>query len=589
MHPNLTTDLAKQVRRARLQRGVFLSGAALTGILVFALVLPFASQATHSAASSAMLLTATPSPFQPSGTPSATDTPSPAEPPNPAAPQRQGIFSGAVVLSLGEVGHAQLFHRRFAGAPYTRLTSGAWDDIDPAVSPNSHWLAFSSNRGGQWDVYILDLTTGDTSQLSDDAAYDGGPSWSTDGWLAYEHDLDGNLEIAIRPADSSLEPIYISLGDGLDFAPSWRAQTQQIAFVSDRTGHSEVWVINLEMDGAARFTQPSEGEREQNSPAWSPDASQLAWSQLDSDGIWRIYAGAYEGTIVEPRLIGVGEQPVWSPAGDLILATVHDANRTYLTAYTLDGQLALAPEALPGRYEGTTWSLAALPDPLPAQLNAAAIATPNAAWQNADSAASATVSLNDVNAPQALLVASAADSFAALRQRAAQLLGWDALSSLQNAYTSINEPLPPGRQQDWLYTGRALELHSQLIDAGWMAVVREDQAGQTFWRVYLRAAGNLGRPLAQRPWDFSARYTSGDSAYNAGGVAQDAPSGGWLDFTALAADYGFERLPALPNWRSYYHGALFNQFALTAGLSWDQAMLQLYSAEDLATVEAARP
>jgi TolB protein len=177
--------------------------------------------------------------------------------------------------------------------------------------------------------------------------------------------------------------------------------------------------------------------------------------------------------------------------------------------------------------------------------------------------------------------------FDALRQRAAQLLGWDALSSLANAYVPVNEPLPPARLQDWLYTGRAFELHSQLITAGWMAVVPEQIDGQTYWRVFLKTAGDLGRPLVQIPWDFSARYNGNESEYQAGGeFAEDLPSGYWVDFTALAADYGFERVPALNNWRTYYQGARFNQFVLAAGLSWEAAMLQLHSPAEVATIQA---
>jgi hypothetical protein len=43
-------------------------------------------------------------------------------------------------------------------------------------------------------------------------------------------------------------------------------------------------------------------------------------------------------------------------------------------------------------------------------------------------------------------------------------------------------------------------------------------------------------------------------------------------------------VPALGNWRSYYQGALFNEFAFRSALSWEEAMLELYSPEELATI-----
>jgi TolB protein len=596
MNPEISNDLAQHAGRANLRRSLLLGGGAVTLILVAALAWPllWPSDAHHSA-SSALLLTATPSPFLPSGTPSATATPDAvqAAPANPI--QVSDTFAGSIVVSMAEQGHAQIFWYQLAGDPFTRLTSGAWDDIDPAVSPDGSRLAFASNRGGDWDLYTLDFATGATTQLSDDEAFDGDPSWSPDGsWIAYEHYEGDNLEIYMRPLNGSIEPVALSAHPAADYAPAWRPGAQQVAFISRRAGQAQVWLVNLEESGDGRFRPLVLADAPQADPAWSADGEWLAWSQQD-DGVWTIYAGHISNNGAPVRL-GIGEDPQWNIAGDALLATVRTANDSYLTAYTAQGGLALAPIAIPGRLEGAAWGRATLAHPLAAPLNAAAIATPRSAWFDAlagAASASGTVELGDINAPVEQLSDAASEPFAAMRQRAALLLGWDALSSLENAYTPISSPLPPARQQDWLYTGRAFELHSALLSAGWMQLVREEYEGQTYWRVFLRTAdesGGLGRPLTELPWDLSARYTSGDMAFNAGGqVAAGLPAGYWVDFTALAADYGFERLPALSNWRSYYQGALFNQFVLTAGLSWQQAMLQLYSPEEVATVEAARP
>jgi TolB protein len=596
MDPKFPNDLAKQASRANLRRALLLGGSAVTLILVAALMWPLLwPHDAHQSASSALLLTATPSPFLPSGTPSATATPDPAQAASANSVALSDTFAGTMIVSMTEQGHAQVFWVQLAGDPFTRLTSGAWDDIDPAVSPDGSRLAFASNRGGDWDLYTLDLTSGATTQLSDDAGFDGNPSWSADGsWIAYEHFEGDDLEIYMRPLDGSIEPVALSAHPAADYAPAWRLGAQQIAFISRRAGQAQIWLVDLEADGDGRFRPLVLADAPQADPAWSADGEWLAWSQQD-DGVWTIYAADIANNGAPARL-GIGESPQWNPAGNAVLVTVRTANDSYLTAYTPQGGLALALMELPAHAEGIAWSSATLAHPLAAPLNAAAIATPRSAWADAlagAAGASGVVDLVDVNAPVEELSDAAAEPFAALRQRAALLLGWDALSSLENAYTPISEPLPPARQQDWLYTGRAFELHSALLSAGWMQLVCEEYEGQTYWRVFLRTAdesGGLGRPLTELPWNIAARYTSGDAALNAGGQpGEELPAGYWVDFTALAVDYGFERLPALPNWRSYYQGALFNQFVLTARLSWEQAMLQLYSAEEVATVKAARP
>ena len=71
--------------------------------------------------------------------------------------------------------------------PLTRLTAGDWDDITPAASPDGEKIAFASNRNGFWDLYLLDLSSGDVTQLTDTPEYEGAPTWSPDGsFLAFE-------------------------------------------------------------------------------------------------------------------------------------------------------------------------------------------------------------------------------------------------------------------------------------------------------------------------------------------------------------------------------------------------------------------
>jgi TolB protein len=493
-------------------------------------------------------------------------------------------LDGLMVVSLSESGYSQLFSHQLLGQPFTRLTSGAWDDVDPAISPDGQRVAFASDRNGAWDLYFLDLLTGHTVQITDDAEYDGNPSWSPDGaWLAYEHFADNNQEIYMRPLDGSVDPVPISARNGADYAPVWRPSAQQIAFVSDRGGLPQIWLVDLEAEGDSRFLPLIENKSVQNSPAWSPDGSWLAWSQQD-DGAWTIYIQNFSDASSSPLRIGPGEHPHWSFSGSAILAELHDPNQTYITAYTLSGGIAVAPEQMPGPLDGLAWGVGALADPLPEEILAAAQVTPQTI--SANTSGDATVDLDGVNAPFDKLNEAAIPSFNALRSRAAQLLGWDALSQLSNAFVPLDQPLSPDRQQDWLYTGRAFELHSGLLDAGWMAIVREDLEGQTYWRVYLKAVGDLGRPMTDLPWDLNARFNQVESDYQAGGqVMETLPAGLWLDFTSLASEFGFERVPALANWRSYYQGALFNQFVFRQGLSWEEAMLQLYSADEIDTLQ----
>jgi TolB protein len=157
----------------------------------------------------------------------------------------------------------------------------------------------------------------------------------------------------------------------------------------------------------------------------------------------------------------------------------------------------------------------------------------------------------------------------------------------------LTSSLDPGEGQDWLYTGRAFAINPLTLNAGWMFVSREDIDGQTYWRVFLRTVaqdGSQGEPMRVLPWDLTSRYKLDPLTYEQGGAyASSIPGGFWVDFTAMARKFGWQRIPALSNWRSYFKGTQFNEFILTGGLDWRAAMLQVYPPDVFVTPTVVIP
>ena len=81
-----------------------------------------------------------------------------------------------VIFSFEEDGYAHLFMSVPEKMPLTRITAGDWDDITPAPSPDGEQIAFASNRTGFWDLYRLDLESGDVTQLTNTPEYEGAPN-----------------------------------------------------------------------------------------------------------------------------------------------------------------------------------------------------------------------------------------------------------------------------------------------------------------------------------------------------------------------------------------------------------------------------
>jgi TolB protein len=470
------------------------------------------------------------------------------------------------------------------------LTYGEWDDRHPSISPDGNQVAFTSNRSGHWDLYLLDLITGETTQFTDDPNYNGHPSWSSDGlWIAYEKYQDENLDIFIKPVVADILETRVTTHPAQDYEPVWQPGSTNIAFTSTRTGSQDVFLVASNL-ATVPENYTNNYTMNQNHPAWSPDGSLFAWTApVEGFSTFFRIEGGQEPAQAKPAFNS--NLFAWAPSGEFIVTIQNTPDHYYLSIVdSRDSSFILLPTLLPGMVDDVSWGSKMLPTSLPSPISQAAQAVPQAPWKDklVPSAGALygrqnIIDLPGIKAPHAALSALAVEPFYAFKDRAVLDLGWDVLSDLENMFVSISQPLPPGRSNDWLYTGRAFSLNPVLIDFEYMAVVREDYGPKTYWRVYLKPldqSGNQGAPLTHFPWNFSARYSGSPSAYEAGGVQlSEIPGGYWVDFSALAYEYGWERQPALTNWQSYYHGARFNVFVITSGLTWENAMLQIWPPE----------
>lgn len=504
-------------------------------------------------------------------------------------------FSGeAFLISMEENGYAHLFLYTTTGQPFLRLTSGEWDDIAPAVSPDSTRVAFASNRSGYFDLYILTLATGETRQITDTPQYDSSPSWSPDSqWLTFETYDGSDLEVSVVSlTDSSQPPVPLTENSASDYAPTWSPRGRTIAFVSDQTGNPDIWLADLDRADDGRFVNlTNTPEAVENRLQWKDE--RLMWL-THSDNL--AFSGAHIWDSTQPdrpaQWVLDADWAAWNPSATHLVTILNNPNSDYLSASSLDGNLLLPTLSLPGTVRGLAWLNVDLPS-IPDAYRVASAATPSADWAPAVTPLSegpsqrwTVVPLPDVQAPYPQLHDLADESFNALRQRVIEETGWDALASLHNAYVPLTAPLDPGLGDDWLYTGRAFALNPLMVNAGWMVAMREEIGQQTYWHIYLRAQaqdGSYGEPIHSAPWDINARYNLDPQAYERGGQFAPIPPGYWVDFTSLARVYGWERLPALPNWRTYFAGARFTEFVLTGGLDWYNAMLELYPSEALVT------
>ncbi len=111
------------------------------------------------------------------------------------------------------------------GGNRLRLTDNG-NDMRPVWTPDGLAIVFMSSRDGNWEVYRLDLLTGDLSRLTTDPAQDGLPTVSPDGkWVAFASDRGGYWRIWVTPlAGGEAQPllkIEAVLTNWLEHAIQW--------------------------------------------------------------------------------------------------------------------------------------------------------------------------------------------------------------------------------------------------------------------------------------------------------------------------------------------------------------------------------
>jgi dipeptidyl aminopeptidase/acylaminoacyl peptidase len=231
------------------------------------------------------------------------------------------------------------------GNEQVRLTSSPDSESSPRWSPDGRFLAFLASRGTEEEkklgaqVWLLDRRGGEARKLTDIKSGVDEYAWSPDG---------KRLVLVSTDRDPADEPEKME---------GWKRKTtppivvNRYRFKQDRSGYlkapaTHLWLFDVESSKAEQITV---GAFNDNSPAWSPDGTRLAFISdrgPDPDRAPDLNVYVIEAKAgAEPKALttytgSYGGRPAWSPDGRWIAFFSGDEPR--FSAYSMN-KLALVP------------------------------------------------------------------------------------------------------------------------------------------------------------------------------------------------------------------------------------------------------
>jgi len=197
-------------------------------------------------------ITATAAASRPTATPITFPSPTPTITPTILPPPP---FVGEMLFSSNRDGsNPQIYKANGSqGQTLTRLTFSSGTDVGAVWSPDGRKIAFASNRSGNNEIFVMDSNGGNLVNLTNNPASDQRPAWSSDGqWIVFSTNRDGNDEIYSMSSSDGSQAKNLTNNPSSDTMPfwgilgSWLDRKSVIAFVSNRTGNNDIYVMTTD-------------------------------------------------------------------------------------------------------------------------------------------------------------------------------------------------------------------------------------------------------------------------------------------------------------------------------------------------------
>lgn len=197
-----------------------------------------------------------------------------------------------------------------------------------------------------WQIWAVNPATGQRQRLTGFQANEHTPRWSPDGRrIAFVSDRDGDRDIYVIDVNATggtAPDRNLTRSDVPSWQPAWSPDGTQIAYASYTEENWDIWIVNVDGTGRVRVTEHAADDL---MPAWSPDGRQLLFvSRRTGDA--DVFAHDLRTAELTQLTTSARDEydPAWSPSGkwiayvtltdgqeDIFVMDADGSNRTNIT------------------------------------------------------------------------------------------------------------------------------------------------------------------------------------------------------------------------------------------------------------------
>ena len=254
------------------------------------------------------------------------------------------LYIQPVILHAGNVAGSiktdmKIINRFFAVLISMGLGTGVFSDVpavDMATDPGQ--IVFSSLRPGNWDIFYFAQPGTSPKRLTDHPGLDYEAVFSPDGrWVVFTSERRGHPDLYIINLENNTEPRLLIDNNAMEDQAVISPDGRTIAFVSTESGNADIYSMPFEpektrsMDKAVNLTRHPGGDFR---PAFSPDGRRIAFSTDRDTEVYghpglsfmrqregEIYVMDADGSNLIQLTNDVAKDnfPVFAPSGDAVV------------------------------------------------------------------------------------------------------------------------------------------------------------------------------------------------------------------------------------------------------------------------------